>query len=203
MESVEFEDIRFLFSKHEVWCTCNEMYWYENMWNILKNQELTVYEEKQDRYHVMLYAVCLMLIFSDFSDDVYDEPVCFDDIAYELRDELPELILGQLCAAHGLPLSDDADKALLLLAQTQMKCVLTAIKKEIGMKDLFTSLCAVFWQFHTLEENEDGIMEEEDYDPESAEDFWAAFHRERKRIFAHAEMSLEEFCDAYDSLDDE
>ena len=203
METVSFEDIRWLFSKHEMSSTGNELYWYENMWLILEKQELTVYEEEQDRYRVLLYAICLMLIYSDFTEEVYDEPVFFEDIAYELEDDLPAFILGQLYGAQGMPLTEDADEALLRLARTQMKHVIAAIKKEIGFIDLFTSLCAVHWQFHSLEENEDGIPEEEEYDPESADDFWSAFQKERDDIFSEAEMSPDVFCDAYERLSNE
>ena len=59
------------------------------------------------------------------------------------------------------------------------------------------------WQFHSLEENEDGIPEEEEYDPESADDFWSAFQKERDDIFSEAEMSPDVFCDAYERLSNE
>jgi len=201
MDTVSFEDISWLFSKHGLWCTINELYWYENMWLILEKQGLTVYEEEKDRYRVLLYAVCLMLIYSDFSEDEYDDPVEFDYIADELEDDIPALVLGQLYAAQGLPLTEDADEALVQLARTKMKHVIAAIKKEIGMNDLFTSLYAVFWKFHTFEENEEGEMEEVEFFPDSADEFWSAFLRERDDIFSNFELSLEGFSDAYVDCD--
>lgn len=200
MKSVSFEEISWLFSHFELWNTPNELFWYENMWKTLEKQELTAFQGEQERYYVILYAICLMLIYSDFNEKAYDEPVCFDDIAYVLEDDLSTLILGQLYANQGLPLLENADKALLLLARTQLQHVIVAIKKEIGFIDLFTSLCAVHWEFHSFQENEEGKIVEEEYDPASSDDFWAAFLNERDDIFANAEISPEVFCDAYERL---
>ena len=69
MDNVAFVDINRLFSKYELWNTPNELYWYENMWSILEKAKLTAFREEHERYHIILYAVCLMLIYSDFNEN--------------------------------------------------------------------------------------------------------------------------------------
>ena len=79
-ECLDFEEVRAIFTRSQIWSTDNEIYWYEGIWRKLKDQGLTRYTNDWERYEVILRAVSLLLLYSDFSRVAFDEEAYFDYI---------------------------------------------------------------------------------------------------------------------------
>lgn len=188
MERLEFSEVKHIFIAHECWMTSKEIQWYETMWGVLEKQQLTFYETEEERRQVLLYAVTLMLIYNDFSVYAYDEPVNFYCIYYdEFEDEIPPFVLAQLYARRNKETIESEEDALLLLADSYRDDVISAIKAEIGLQMLFVSLYSVHYTFTRYVIDEDGEEDEEEYEPESAEEFWKLVNEEEDAIIGCAE----------------
>lgn len=187
MEQLEFSEVKHIFIAHECWMTSKEIQWYESMWGVLEKQKLTFYETEEERRQVLLYAVTLMLIYNDFSVYAYDEPVNFYCLYYdEFEEEIPPFVLAQLYARRNDETIESEEDAFLLLADSYRDKVISAIKAEIGLQMLFVSLYAVHYTFTRYVTDEDGEEDEEEYEPESAEEFWKLVNEEEDSIIGSA-----------------
>ena len=188
MVQLGFSEVKHIFTACECWMTSKEIQWYESMWSVLEKQQLTFYETEEDRRQVLLYAITLLLIYNDFSVYAYDEPVDFYCLySDELKEDIPPFVLAQLYARRNNETIESEEDALLLLADSYRDKVISAIKAEIGLQMLFVSLFAVHYTFTRYVIDEDGEEDEEEYEPESAEEFWKLVNEEYNTIIADAE----------------
>ncbi len=192
MEQVDFSEVEYIFIAHECWMTSKEIQWYESMWGVLEKQKLTFYETEEERRQVLLYAVTLMLIYSDFSYYAFDDRVPTSYIADEMEEDIPPFLLGQLYAMRFRKTIDidHTDEALLLLADSYRDKVISAIKAEIGLEMLFVSLYAVHYTFEHIEIDEYGDEIEEEFEPQSAEEFWKLIKEEYDSIISFADSDV-------------
>ncbi len=188
MDKVDFCEIEYIFDTFQYLCTDNEKQWYECMWHILDKQQLTAYDTEENHYQVILYAVTLLLIYSDFSYYAFDDRIPTDYIASEMEEDIPTFLLGQLYAMRFKKTVDidHTDEALLLLADSYRDKVISAIKAEIGLEMLFVSLYAVHYTFQHIETDEDGDEIEKEIEPQSAEEFWKLLKEEYDSIISFA-----------------
>ena len=187
MDKVDFCEVEYIFDTFQRLCTDKEKQWYECMWRILEKQQLTSYAEEK-RYQVFLYAVALLLIYSDFGHYAFEDFVSATYIASEMEEDIPTFLLGQLYGIRFRETIDIecTDEALLLLADSYRDNVISAIKAEIGLEMLFVSLYAVHYPFHRIEKDEYGDEIEEEYEPQSTDEFWKLMNDEYDSIISFA-----------------
>lgn len=201
-EYLDFADIRAIFTNNQIWSTDNEIYWYEGIWRKLKDQGLTRYTNDWERYEVILRAVSLLLLYSDFSRVAFDEEPYFDYIYDETIGEyIPKFELGQVFFKRTGHYTKDTDYAVFSAADTYRPEIMAALRKERNWDELFFSLCAVHRIIYELNEIEGELCEEEVV-PESTEQFWQLFNTYYGDVIENAGNNYETFGPAYDWMNE-
>ena len=137
MDSLSFDELRWVFQNGTVWVSHYEMYWYEYAWGILERRGKTAYINERERYEVRLRALALIRVYNQFSEIAFGEGT--KDYSYFIDDELPELVIGQILG--GLigadEIYEDVEEALICLLDAMKYDAFKSLKAELTGSDAF------------------------------------------------------------------
>lgn len=202
---VSFEEVKPIFEHYKYWCKDDEYYWYENMWQILDRRDLTSYENEEQHREIILMAVALVIMFTDHIALKYDECDLHDCFysnvvsgmisEYDLEstyhkyaeenDEESDKEYDNESDDENDDVHEDHEYMVVYLADIMRRRVYKVLRKELGATTLFLSMEAVdrgMKQEVLIKEEDEEYYDEEDFEPESAKEFWDVFKKNEEDI---------------------
>ncbi len=188
MCKVIFEEVKPIFEYYRYWSKEEEVFWYENMWQILERKGLTAYKNDEEHCEIILMAVAMVIMFTDHIALKYDE-VDLHDYFYSnvVSDMISEFNLGAMYYKYTKEFDDGSENyndVVEFLANIMKDKVYGALVKDLGVTTLFLSMEAVDRGMEHMvmikDENESYV--EEEFEPKSAKEFWEVFKEREEDI---------------------
>ena len=183
MDTVEFDEVEGIFSN--IWYSGYEDYFYRKAWDILEEQGLTSYDSDAGYVHVIIRAICLYMLFGEFSQAAFDESFCYDDLTDNIKsyDDCVDnfyFLIGQMYGKINKDgeVTEDLSDAAFELVNAEREIVLNALERGFAEYELVCVLYCVVAIDNVLEEpieirDENGEFEEiEGETIGSYDDFW-------------------------------
>lgn len=177
MSTLEFYDLDDVFE--EIWSTGYERYWFRRAWLVLAERKLTEYDTDEESIRVLLRAMCVSILYREFSHIAMGESCGYYHIEEWLNDHAYEnkffFLLGQIYRGiDGVAdVEEDLEAASIMLVNSERDTVVQALTSEWGAEYLACSLYSTLEIDSYLNENADPDADELPFIG-SYEDFWAA-----------------------------
>ena len=183
MDTVEFDEVEGIFSN--IWCSGYEDYFYRKAWDILEEKGLTSYDSDAGHVYVIIRAICLYMLFGEFSQAAFDESFCYDDLTDNIKsyDDCVDnfyFLIGQMYGKINKDgeVTEDLSDAAFELVNAERASVLDVLESGFAEYELVCVLFCVVAIDSVLEEpveimDQNGKVEEiEGETIDSYDDFW-------------------------------
>lgn len=144
---LEFEEVMNIFYEYKIWCSGRELLWYKKAWEQLKKEKLTEHNNYLEECMVKIRIFTIMILYQEFCELAFDEGCSYEFYDWSDWSGISEFRIGQLIGRqYNDEFLDDeceedtADEGFKVLVEGQRYRVFNAIKKGVGVHEMFVMM---------------------------------------------------------------